>query len=205
MELEPGSNSNVVRLGPLVRLDLFTDAVFAIVITLLALEIDLPHSAAETGLVDALRHMWPIFLAHLISFTVLAIEWIDHHTMFERRIRCTRPLIFSNLFFCLTMTSIPFLTKLIGFFPASKAAVTLYSLGIFAMTVGKELIWQVIRRQDSSAASTARRIRFRSALCVSAIAAGVALFQPKVAVVVWSLFGIYAVVSRFRFKEHHVI
>ena len=185
------------QLGPLARLDLFTDAVFAIVITLLVIEIEVPHDIEKAGLVSALLSMHPIFRAHLISFIVLGIEWFDHHSMFESAHKCTSPLMGSNLLFCLTLTYIPFLTKLFGYFPDSKSAVALYSLGILAMTLGKELIWQVIARQNPSLEHGKWRIRYSPAVCVSVAATGLAMVYPRLAVGVWALFGTYSVVIRF--------
>ena len=195
------SRNHLAKLGPLVRLDLFTDAVFAIVITLLSIEISLPHNVQETDLVRALLHMYPIFFAHIISFTVLGIEWIDHHSMFESARKCTRALMGSNLLFCLTLTSVPFLTKLLGYFPESKTAIMLYSMGILAMTLAKELIWQVISRQSTSVQPGRRRIKNGLALCVGVAASGIAMLYPKGGVIVWALFGIYSVSIRINSRS----
>ncbi|MEI6178938.1 MAG: TMEM175 family protein, partial [Verrucomicrobiota bacterium] len=148
--IEYNDKNTLLKLGPLARLDLFTDAVFAIVITLLAVEIRLPEHVEKGDLVGALVLMKPVFIAHLISFTVLGSEWVDHHSMFESTRKCTRALVGCNLLFCLTLTIIPFLTKLLGYFPDFKPAVVLYSAGIASMTFAKELIWQVISRQSGS-------------------------------------------------------
>jgi uncharacterized membrane protein len=191
------NRDRIAKLGPLVRLDLFTDAVFAIVITLLVIEIDVPPDTKNVTLSSTLLHMYPIFLAHIISFTVLGIEWIDHHSIFESARKCTRALMGSNLLFCLTLTSIPFLTKLIGYFPDSKVAVSLYSLGILAMTIGKEILWQVISRQNPPLAPQ-RRIMNALAICVGIVTSASALFSPRMAVVIWSCFGIYAVFIRIK-------
>jgi uncharacterized membrane protein len=198
---EQNSGKHLTKLGPLVRLDLFTDAVFAIVITLLALEINLPEDVKAANLTSVLRHMYPVFLVHMISFTVLAIEWIDHHSMFERVVKCTRALIISNLVFCFTLTTIPFLTKLLGLFPDSRPAVALYSLGIFVMSAGKELLWQVISRQAKTHSAGKFRIKYAAPLCVSLVSAGVAMVHPKIVVYVWILFGVISVVRRLEVRQ----
>lgn len=188
------------KLGPLVRLDLFTDAVFAIVITLLALEIKLPKHTDDANLLVNLHRMYPIFLAHVISFAVLGIEWIDHHTIFESAVKCTRGLMLSNLLFCLTLTSIPFLTQLLGLFPDSQPAVALYSLGILVMTGAKELLWQVILRQGETSRRGKFRVRHGAAMCVGIVSTGAGLIYPFAVVFVWSLFGIYSVFRRLEWS-----
>jgi uncharacterized membrane protein len=110
----------------------------------------------------------------------------------------------SNLLFCLTLTSVPFLTKLLGYFPDSKVAVAFYSLGILAMTVGKEILWQVIARQNFSSAHAKRRIKNAPAMCVGVATTGLAMFYPKMAVAMWALFGAYAVFIRLKTSRAHV-
>lgn len=193
---EENSRTHIDKLGPLIRLDLFTDAVYAIIITLLAIEINLPKDVNGASLTIELRHMYPVFLVHIISFTVLAIEWIDHHSMFEHAVKCTRPLIVANLIFCFTLTTVPFLTKLLGLFPYSRPAVILYSLGIFLMSAGKELLWQVISRQARTHPGGKFKIKYAAVLCVSIISSGVALIRPIIAVYVWIIFGVISVARR---------
>jgi uncharacterized membrane protein len=94
----------------------------------------------------------------------------------------------------------PFLTKLLGHFPDSKVAVMLYSIGILAMTLGKELIWWVIQKQGVSTTSPKVALRYGPAVIVSVLAAGLALLQPKIAVGLLILFGIYSVVIRLGFR-----
>ncbi len=67
------------------RIEAFSDGVFAIAITLLILEIKVPHDLPEgQGLFDALFKQWSSFLAFLISFFTILVMWINHHRMFTR-------------------------------------------------------------------------------------------------------------------------
>jgi len=65
-----------------VRLEAFSDGVFAIAITLLIIEIKVPHhdeiqSAAE--LWRAIGHLWPSFLAYVLGFVIILVSWVNHH------------------------------------------------------------------------------------------------------------------------------
>ena len=73
------------------RLEAFSDGVFAIAITLLILEVKVPHLPEEGGgrsLLSALAALWPSYLAYLTSFVTIFIMWANHHAMFTYIRRC---------------------------------------------------------------------------------------------------------------------
>ncbi|MBK9959255.1 MAG: DUF1211 domain-containing protein [Chitinophagaceae bacterium] len=84
------------------RLILFSDAVFAIAITLLVIEIkipELPHdSVTDKGLLIALRNLIPKFIGFLVSFLLIGQYWIVHHRLFGYVINFTDRLIWLNIF-----------------------------------------------------------------------------------------------------------
>lgn len=103
--------------NPNERLVLFTDAVVAITITLLVLEIRLPDGVGEMNdaeLWRALVDLWPRFLGYLISFAAIGLYWLNHHGKFSRIVRSSRPLLRINLLFLLFVGVVPFTTALIA-------------------------------------------------------------------------------------------
>lgn len=99
------------------RLEMFSDGVFAIAITLLVLEIKVPpihdiHSTQE--LINALLHLWPSFFAFLYSFGGILIQWILHHNGFNHMDKTSRPFIYANGFLLLTIVFFPFPTALLA-------------------------------------------------------------------------------------------
>lgn len=99
------------------RFALFSDAVFAIAITLLALEIRLPagvelHSDRE--LLQALLGIWPLYLNYAISFLVIGQYWMIHHRMFRMITRFDRRLMLLNLLLLMCIGFIPFPTAILG-------------------------------------------------------------------------------------------
>jgi uncharacterized membrane protein len=100
------------------RLAFFTDAVFAIAITLLILEIKVPEIHAEHSsdklLWESLLSMIPKFIGFLVSFYVIGIYWLAHQSMTRYMIRTSRKLLWNNLLFLLPIVLMPFSTDFLG-------------------------------------------------------------------------------------------
>ena len=98
------------------RTEAFSDGVFAIAITLLVLDLAVPplQESERDGLAAALGHEWPSYFAYLVSFLVVGIIWINHHTMLTLLERVDRPVLFANLMLLLTVSVIPFPTRLLA-------------------------------------------------------------------------------------------
>jgi len=94
------------------RLEGFSDAVFAIAITLLVLEIKVPHSEADVG--RELLNLWPSYLAYSISFIVLGAIWINHHAMFKQIVRVDQLFLLINIFFLMFVAFLPFPTAVLA-------------------------------------------------------------------------------------------
>jgi uncharacterized membrane protein len=117
------------------RLEAFSDGVFAIAITLLALELKVPHPAEATSaaLAYSLAREWPSYFAFITSFFTVLIMWVHHHVIFRLVHRTDATLLFANGFLLLLVTVVPFPTAVVAEYwgtPAAPAAVTLYG-GVF--------------------------------------------------------------------------
>ena len=122
------------KLG-LERLIFFSDAVFAIAITLLALDIRLPTGAesfSNAQLLDQLLGIWPKYLAYVISFLAIGTFWLGHHRRFRLIRRYDRGLLTLNLLFLMVIAFIPFPTSVISE-TGNRTATTFYAL---TMTFG---------------------------------------------------------------------
>jgi len=95
------------------RLETFSDGVFAIAATLLVLEIGI-DTAHEHDLGQALLDLWPSYLAYVTSFITIGIIWMNHHFCVETVGRVDRPLMFINLLLLLTISFLPFPTRLVA-------------------------------------------------------------------------------------------
>ena len=119
------------------RLILFTDAVFAIAITLLVIEIRVPelHHATESDAVQGLLRLIPKFIGFFISFFVIAIYWVAHHRIFRFVHRLDNTLIWINMFFLLGIVLMPFTTAYQSEYSLLRTPWILYSLNIILVGI----------------------------------------------------------------------
>jgi uncharacterized membrane protein len=134
------------------RLEAFSDGVFAIAITLLVLDLVVPaHEEAERdGLGHALAAEWPAYFAYLVSFLVIGIIWVNHHAMFDRVRHIDRRVLFANLLLLLTVSVIPFPTRLLADYltaeDGSHVAAAVYSASMLFMGLSFALLWASLTR-----------------------------------------------------------
>ena len=96
------------------RIEAFSDAVFAIAITLLIIEIGVPHVGEEGTLFESLVHLWPSYLGYATSFLVIGTVWANHHNRFRLIPRSDHILLFLNILFLMCVAFIPFPTALLA-------------------------------------------------------------------------------------------
>src|SRR5438270_10527825 len=94
------------------RLEAFSDGVFAIAITLLVLTIAEPSSYRNLG--HQLWDRWPALAAYAVSFLVIGIMWLNHHSIFNNFDRVDRPLVYLNQVLLLTVVFVPYPTGVLG-------------------------------------------------------------------------------------------
>jgi uncharacterized membrane protein len=92
------------------RLEAFSDGVLAIIITIMVLELRVPHGAEWT----ALRPLWPVFLSYLLSFVNLGIYWNNHHHMLHVTRRVNGAILWANLHLLFWLSLVPFTTSWMG-------------------------------------------------------------------------------------------
>ena len=92
------------------RLEAFTDGVFAVAITLLALDLAVA-GPGHGSLAHQLGQHWPSYAAYVVSFFIIGITWVNHHGLFKTFARTDRTLLFLNLLLLLFIVAIPFATS----------------------------------------------------------------------------------------------
>jgi len=132
------------------RMILFSDAVFAIAITLLVIEIKIPsidrHHATDALLLNALDELVPKFVGFLISFFIIGLYWTIHHRMFGYVVDYNRRLLWLNLIFLLAVVMMPFST---GFYSEYiirllKTPAIIYVSNIVFLGVMNFVLWKYI-------------------------------------------------------------
>jgi len=190
------------------RLEAFSDGVFAVAITLLAL--DLVVAGPDPGhahLLHQLKEHWPAFAAYVISFFTIGIIWVNHHVLVRSITVVNRPLLFLNLLLLLFVVLIPFGTATAAEYlnvgnSDAKVAMALYSAvfvgmsagfgSIFEWTLHGERVYEPVPADKRWAA----RVRFVGGGAVYVIALIVALFSPIASFVIIALVAVYYIVER---------
>ncbi len=121
------------------RLEAFSDGVFAVAITLLVLDLHVDTASPER-LSTQLGHEWPSFAAYVVSFFVIGIIWVNHHSLFLLIRAVDRKLMFYNILLLMFVVTIPFTTAtLAGYLrtqgPNVHLAVLLYGASLEGMAV----------------------------------------------------------------------
>lgn len=131
------------------RLEAFSDAVFAIAITLLALNLQVPVLTHVTphALAADLAAKWPSYLSFLLSFLTLLIAWVYHHRLLEGAKQAGTGLLFINGILLLIVSSVPFPTALLGAYlttPAASVVSAIYAGYIGVLNFTYNLLWWVV-------------------------------------------------------------
>ena len=171
------------------RLEAFSDGVIAILITIMVLELKVPHGAGW----DALRPLTAVFLTYVLSFVYLGIYWNNHHHMLQVTTRVSGLILWANLHLLFWLSLIPFTTAWLGenHFAATPAA----GYGIVLLTAALAyygLQTAIIRDQGSqSVVATAVGRDVKGKLSPVLYAAGIGLsFVSR-----WPAVAIYASVA----------
>jgi uncharacterized membrane protein len=127
------------------RLETFSDGVMAIAITLLVLDVRVPHPPDGQSLALALARQWPSYAAYAISFLVIGIIWVNHHQMFKLFARTNYQFLVLNVLFLMVLSFIPFPTALVA--EALKAheglrtATVVYGGNMVVMAIMFNVVW----------------------------------------------------------------
>jgi TMEM175 potassium channel family protein len=127
------------------RLEAFSDGVFAIAITLLVLEIAVPHVEHPSELGQALRDLWPSYLAYATSFLTIGIMWINHHTVFRQLGYVDHRFLFLNLGLLMCISFVPFPTTLLADFAwggGGTSAAVAYGITLTITAIFFNLLWR---------------------------------------------------------------
>jgi len=170
---------------PKSRLEAFSDGVIAIIITIMVLELKVPHGTSWQDL----RPLFPVFISYVISFTFIAIYWNNHHHMVDSAHRVTGWVLWANhaLLFCLTL--FPLMIRWID-----EAGVTPWPVASFGVVLSlASLAYRALQFALSAAEGEGSRIREvmrrplkeYSSLALYILAIVLAFFQPYLSVAIY--------------------
>lgn len=185
------------------RMEAFSDGVFAIVITLLVLEIKVPADAGSE-LMRAVLEEWPIYLGYLISFFTIGSVWMAHSAITEFLDRVDPILLRINLVLLLVVGLLPVPTRLMADYIQSasgeRVAVTVYGLVLLSTRLMVWALWQygvrhdLVRPDMSDEHVRGVSAKLAPSLGGYVVALGVGLLLPTVAVALYLLISLYLVI-----------
>jgi uncharacterized membrane protein len=119
------------------RLEVFSDALIAIIMTILVLDLKVPalENATEADLTNILIRELPHFYGFLISFSLIAMLWFNHHDLFKSMASVTRTFARLNFLFVGAIALVPFSTSFAAEYPDKGIAVSTLALNLFLMNI----------------------------------------------------------------------
>jgi uncharacterized membrane protein len=190
------------------RLVAFSDGVFAVAITLLVLNLQVPQIATGSELVSKVGALWPKLLSYALSFVIVGIYWVAHHNTFHYIKRSDRNLLWLNILLLMCIVFLPFPTALLGQYPEQRVAVIIYA-GTLVITglVLQSLWWYatseyrlVDRTIDPRLVQRATR-RNLTAPLIYLLAIGISLFSVPASFVLFFLVPVYYILPG-RIDQH---
>jgi TMEM175 potassium channel family protein len=171
------------------RMEAFSDAVFAIIITIMVLEIKVPHGAELT----ALRPLIPVFLSYALSFLYLGIYWSNHHHMLYVTHGVNAAILWANLHLLFWLSLVPFVTGWMGESHLAPGPTAVYGVILVLAAIAYLLLQHAILRQEGPdstlAAAIGRDWKGKISPLIYAVAILVAFVRP------WMAGGLYVVAA----------
>ena len=170
------------------RIEALTDGLFAIVLTLLVLELkvpEMPRAEAALHLNEQLAHLAPVFIGFIITFFIGGLFWYLHHLSFHFINHVTPRLVIANLVFLGFVSLLPFSMALFSRYQGLVTPTVCYFANFLGISLGLNLHWLIVQREEGlliggrnedDLLRLTRRIR--ALLVGSALGLGVAFFYP---------------------------
>lgn len=179
------------------RLEAFSDGVLAIVITIMVLEMKVPH-AAEHGEAAGhgadfgdLRALWPVFTSYVLSFVNVGIYWNNHHHLLQAVTRIGGGVLWANLHLLFWLSLLPFATGWMGENHFALAPVVLYGAVLLGAGIAYHLLVRALLRHHDADSPLAKAIgrdrKGKLSLVVYVLGIGLAHVQPWLGVASYAL------------------
>ncbi|ULQ50760.1 TMEM175 family protein [Flavihumibacter fluvii] len=164
------------------RLEAFTDGVYAIIITIMVLELKVPHSPTLGSYVE----MWPVFISYAVSFLFVGLNWANHHHLFQTVSKINNRVLWINMFNLFVLSLVPFATAAMGENSFKSITVTIYASLLTLSIIVYMVLVNLLCRVHGKGSAFSNQFRGRSksyiSLCLNIIAIVISIIGfPKVA------------------------
>jgi TMEM175 potassium channel family protein len=160
------------------RIEAFSDGVFAIIITIMALDLKVPHDAD----IAALKPLLPVFLTYILSFIYLGIYWNNHHHLLKAARKVNGAMMWANLHLLFWLSLFPFVTGWMGENHFTTAPTAIYGTALLLAAIAYFILQNIIVTQNGRDSKLAKSIGcdFKGKISpgLYAIAIATAFFRP---------------------------
>ncbi len=171
------------------RLEAFSDGVIAIIITIMVLEIKVPHEAS----IEELMKLGPVFLSYVISFIYVGIYWNNHHHLFQSVKKVDGRVLWSNLFLLFWLSLIPFASGLMGENQFEGVSVSLYGIILLGCAFSYYVLTNsLLKNHDSESVihkAVGNKLKEHVSLILYILGVTISFWCPKIA------FGVFSTVA----------
>ena len=177
------------------RIEAFSDGVIAIIITIMVLELKIPHGSELADLFD----LWPVFISYVLSFAFVGIYWANHHHLLHTVRQINSRLIWANLTLLFFLSIIPFTTGWMGENHFKNIPVAVYALNLLMSAVSYFILQQVIMADMGHSNSMIDALNKQKqkgiiSLMLYVLAIPCALFYPVISAVLFAIVSILWVI-----------
>jgi len=173
------------------RLEAFSDGVLAIIITIMVLDLRVPHAAT----LMALAPLWPTLLCYMLSFIFVGIYWNNHHHLWQVVETVSGPVLWANLHLLFWLSLVPFVTAWMGENHFAAAPVAVYGCVLLGAGTAYYIMTRVLlashARDSLLARALGRDFKGRISIALYVVAIAVAFVLPWLA---GALYGLVAVI-----------
>jgi len=171
------------------RLEAFSDGVIAVALTIMVLDMKVPHGNDFEALIPVL----PVFVCYVLSFIMVGIYWNNHHHMLHAAQHVNGPILWANLHLLFWLTLIPFVTGWMGENHFAQAPVALFGGILLMAAIAYYILARALVRyhgQDSTLArAIGRDFKGRISIVIYVVAIGLSFASP------WASVGLYVLVA----------
>ena len=183
------------------RLTSFTDGVIAIIITIMVLELPVPHAPGMA----ALQPLWVLFAAYALSFVKVGIYWSQHHNVLQASKRVNGQVLLANLFFLFWLSLVPFIVRWVGEAGITRDTVLAFGVIMLLCTLSFALLLGALLKandQDAPIVRAARRGR-KGQITILAYLLAIALtfLSPLAAVAIYVAVALMWIVPDRKFES----
>ena len=183
------------------RLNSFTDGVIAIIITIMVLELPVPHGAGMT----ALKPEATLFAAYALAFIKVGIYWFQHHHLLQASKRVDGRVLLTNLFFLFWLSLVPFVVRWVGEAGVTRDTVVAFGVVMLLCASSVALLRSALLAANDADAPIARLAargrKGQVTIAAYIIAIGVALLWPLAAVAIYFAVAAMWLVPDKRFEQ----